>query len=397
MPLFSLPYPRSSAFSDSAAERPDATCPARRPTMLALAGCAILALTGGCSTLPQAGPVGRAITNEAADGTFSLVEVDHAEALPPPPEIPQFQPLPPGWDAQAARIAPGDFITVTVYEVGVSLFSAAASDADTPFDPTAKGAEIGPIEVNREGTVRLPYIGTVEASGQTVAQLAETIESRMRGMSENPQVMVRIDAANGSGVMVSGEIANPGRVRLSAAQEKLLDVISLAGGNRGGTADLLVHVERGGVVSEGPFEAMRYSNFGGTLMEPGDKVELVRVPRSFSVLGSANRINRYDLPLRQFSLIEALAMAGGANENVADPGAVFVFRFETTGTDGAERPVVYHFNMLEPVSYFLAQQFYMTDDDVLYVAGAEANQPGKLLQMIGQVFTPIIIARQVTD
>ncbi len=37
----------------------------------------------------------------------------------------------------------------------------------------------------------------------------------------------------------------------------------------------------------------------------------------------------------------------------------------------------------------------MTDKDVIYVAGAEANQPSKLLQIIGQVFNPLAIAWQV--
>jgi polysaccharide export outer membrane protein len=53
--------------------------------------------------------------------------------------------------------------------------------------------------------------------------------------------------------------------------------------------------------------------------------------------------------------------------------------------------------MLQPVSYLLAQKFDLQNKDVVYIAGAEANQPGKLLQMIGQVFTPLVIARQITN
>ena len=98
----------------------------------------------------------------------------------------------------------------------------------------------------------------------------------------------------------------------------------------------------------------------------------------------------------RFSLVEALALSGGPNENIADPAAVFVFRFEKAG-DGVEHPTVYHFNMLKPASYFLSQKFYMTNKDVIYVAGAQANQPSKLLQIIGQIFNPLVIARQVAN
>jgi len=39
----------------------------------------------------------------------------------------------------------------------------------------------------------------------------------------------------------------------------------------------------------------------------------------------------------------------------------------------------------------------LTDKDVLYVGGAAANQPTKLIQTIGQLFTPILLARQLSN
>jgi len=156
-------------------------------------------------------------------------------------------------------------------------------------------------------------------------------------------------------------------------------------------------------VIEVPVEDLTFSNLGGMTMEPGDRIELVRKNRSYTMMGSANRVSRFDLPLRRFSLIEALALAGGPSENLANPGAVFVFRYEKVaakGPDGAapdERPVVYHLNMMKPASYFLAQQFYVTDKDVVYVGGAEANQPTKLIQILGQLFTPIALTRTITQ
>ncbi|MFX8000677.1 hypothetical protein ABTK84_19400, partial [Acinetobacter baumannii] len=75
--------------------------------------------------------------------------------------------------------------------------------------------------------------------------------------------------------------------------------------------------------------------------------------------------------------------------NVGDPRALFVFRYEP-GPDGAERPVVYHLNMMQAGSYFLAQRFQMRDKDVLYIGNARANQPSKLIQIISQLFTPLV-------
>lgn len=131
-------------------------------------------------------------------------------------------------------------------------------------------------------------------------------------------------------------------------------------------------------------------------LEPGDRVEVLRRPRSYSVLGTANRINRYDLPTRQVSLIEALALAGGPNDNLADPAAVFLFRYEKTA-DGKERPTVYHVNMKKPASYFLAQKFILENRDVIYVAGARANEPTKLIQTIGQIFAPFFLVKAAVN
>lgn len=350
-----------------------------------------LLLLGGCATLPRSGPQGQAIVNSATDGVFALVEVDHIDAVPAAPEPASFQPLP-THATDVTAIAPGDVLSISLYELGVRIFSGGpAGNDDTGFDPAARNQQIGLLEVARDGTIRLPYVGVVTVAGMGPSDVEREIETRMVGKSENPQVIVRLEAAVGSAVIVGGEVSNPGRFRLTAAHERLLDVITLAGGYRGaGMSDLVVRVERRGQVVEAPLEGMNYSNGGGMEMEPGDRVEILRRPRSYSMMGTANRINRYDLPTRQVSLIEALALAGGPNDNLADPAAIFLFRYEKT-PDGEDRPIVYHINMMKPASYFLAQKFILENKDVIYIAGAKANEPTKLLQVIGQVFTPFLL------
>lgn len=373
------------------------TWASRRSNFLRTGLTAALALAlGACASLPQAGPTGRRIVSAGGDGQFELVEVRSLAVLPATEALPEFKPLPPSWYSEVGQLGAGDTITVTFYEVGVRIFSGGSSAAGSSFDPAAKAERVGPVEIDPTGKVTLPYVGTVVAAGRTPTQLADDIQVRLRGKSEYPQVVVQLNVASGSTVVVGGEVDTPGRVRLTGAHERLLDVIALSGGHRGTTADILVRVLRKDTISEGPFEALNYSNLGGMPMEPGDRVELVRLPRNFSILGSANKVDRYDLPLRNYSLIEGLAKAGGPNENTADPGAVFVFRFVKDSQEAPERPVVYHLNMLQPISYLLAQKFELRNKDVVYIAGAEANQPGKLLQMIGQVFTPLVIAKQVT-
>ena len=79
----------------------------------------------------------------------------------------------------------------------------------------------------------------------------------------------------------------------------------------------------------------------------------------------------------------------GINATSGDPRAIFVFRL-VEGSDGEEQPTVFHFNMLEASSYILAQRFEMRDDDVLYIGEAEANRPSRVVQVLSQLFFPLL-------
>jgi polysaccharide export outer membrane protein len=124
-------------------------------------------------------------------------------------------------------------------------------------------------------------------------------------------------------------------------------------------------------------------------IQPGDRVELIKRPQTFAVLGAAGRVEQLSFSAPANSLAEALAMSGGPNPNLGDAKAVFVMRFER-GADGTDQPTIYHFNMMNPGTFFLAQRFAMRDKDVLYVGNAAANQPSKLIQLVSQMFSPIV-------
>ena len=120
----------------------------------------------------------------------------------------------------------------------------------------------------------------------------------------------------------------------------------------------------------------------------------MRAPRSFSVMGAPGRVEQITFTGPSISLAQALALSGGSNPNMGDPEAIFVFRF-LPGEDGKETPVVYHLNMMKAGGYFLSQRFAMQDADLLYVGNARANQPSKLIQIISQLFAPIVTVRAI--
>ena len=368
-----------------------------RQLKLGSVGLLALAVLPGCASLPITGPTGREIARAGHKASFSLLEVASTAALPSAPEQLQFAALPPLATADANAIARGDVLSMTIYEVGVRLFSGVSSSTNAQqFDPSAKGERISGLLVDDQGIVKLPYVGEVKAAGLSTAQLSREIERRLAGKSELPQVNVQIDQPNGSAVIISGEVNRPGRVPLTGAHERLLDIITIAGGYRGRDTELDVRVERGGEISEGPLSELDRSNLGGLTMQGGDRVNLIYKPRTYSILGSASKVDQFTFTQAKVSLVEAIAKAGGMNDNLADPAAVFVFRFEPKDISG-DVPTVYHMNMMKPASYLLAQKFMLHDKDVIYVGSAAANRPSKLVRIISEIFTPVLLTRQLTQ
>jgi polysaccharide export outer membrane protein len=208
--------------------------------------------------------------------------------------------------------------------------------------------------------------------------------------------LVSIGQSITNSVILAGEVAKPGRLVLSTNRESLVDTIALAGGYRGDAKDAVARVQRDGQTFEIRLSDLLDMPQQDVAIAPGDRITLVSRPQSFSVLGAPNKAEEIAFPRSHLTLAEAVALAGGANPNAGDAGAVFVFRY-VPQPNGTEEPIVYHLNMMQPGAYLLSQRFIMRDRDVLYVGNARANQLSKFVQLLSQLFVPVATARAVTQ
>lgn len=366
---------------------------------VSLAACSL----AGCAALPVSGPTGaeirKASSLQHAQFPFILVEVEAAAQVPSPPSVPESKlvTLPP---RPTDLLGPGDVLNITIYEAGVALFGnsplrSAAAAGGGAVDTSSTAERLPLVRVDDYGYIKVPFIGRVRAAGRTAGELQAIIQSGLRGMSQDPQVMVSIDQSITNSIILAGEVAKPGRLVLATNRESLVDAIALAGGYRGNAKDAVARVERDG----GSFE-IRLSDLLDMPQEdlqvaPGDRITVISRPQSFSVLGAPNKADEIVFPRSRLTLAEAVALAGGANPNAGDAAAIFVFRY-VPQANGTERPTVYHLNMMRAGAYLLSQRFRMHDGDVLYVGNARANQPTKFVQLLSQLFVPVATARAVT-
>ncbi|KQN21239.1 capsule biosynthesis protein [Sphingomonas sp. Leaf33] len=350
-----------------------------------------------CATLPSSGPTGNQIrkTVAAQASDIQLVEVLDAQALPAaqvaaPLQLANLPPPP------TDLVGPGDILDIAIYESGVTLFggggSAARLSADTPaFDSSAKVERMGGTRVDDSGAIQLPYAGRLQVAGRSVSEVAAMIRTALRGFSQNPQIVVTIREMITNSVIVGGEVTRPGRLVLPTNRETVADAIALAGGYRGDAKDLAVRIQRRDVTDEIRLTDVLTGPAAELRVYPGDRLSIVRSPRTFSVMGAPGVVQLFPFGTPTVSLAEAIAQAGGSNPQFGDPAAIFVFRY-VPDPQNVLRPVVYHVNMMKAGSYFLAQRFPMRDKDIVYVGNARANQPSKLVQIISQLFAPIVTA-----
>ena len=365
-----------------------------------LAGFAVAAT--GCSTLPASGPTGHQIlaAKDAQEALpFRIVEVDRLAAVPPAPGIPTSILTPPA-PVPTDLVGPGDLLNITIYEAGVPLFGGApragpaSGAAGVSGVGTGASAERLQVRVDDAGYITLPFVGRLSAEGQTARELAVMIRHGLDGLSQDPQVLVTFEQSLTSSIILAGDVARPGRLVLTTNRESLSDAIALAGGIQGEAKDVVARVERAGQTYEIRMADLLGSPRLDIQIALGDRITLVSRPQFFSVLGASSKVEEIRFPKTRLTLAQAVALGGGANPNAGDAAAVFVFRY-VSQDNGTEAPVVYHVNMMKPGAYFLSQRFAMRDGDVLYIGNARANQPTKFIQLLSQLFAPIVTVRSV--
>jgi polysaccharide export outer membrane protein len=359
----------------------------------------LLAGLAGCASLPSNGPTGRQIVKSASDprdgsAPIRIVEIrtvtDMAQVdqpVPPPAILADLVPPP------TDMIGPGDVLDINIYEAGVALFSGAragtGTDSQIAVTPGVQVQRLPPSRVDDNGAITIPYAGRLPVAGHTISEVEAMIRQSLRRMSQNPQVLVTLSQAITNSIIVGGEVAKPGRLVLQTNRETLSDVVALAGGYRGNAKDLTLRVMRGTESIDVRVNDLAEIPGLDARVRPGDRLLLISNPRTFSVLGASGRVEQIPFSRSSVSLAEAVANAGGVNSSLGNPAAIFLFRY-VDDEQGQAVPMVYHLNMMNAGSYFLAQRFMMRDRDVLYFGNAAANQPSKLIQLISQLFSPIL-------
>jgi polysaccharide biosynthesis/export protein len=368
---------------------------------------ALSILVGGCAYIPTSGPSVKEVNASAATGAIQVVDVDasvvqqlvthrkqklFSESLTPAVE-------------SGYRVGAGDVIEVSIWEAPpATLFSNSSIDPRT--QASTRAVTLSDLLVDNEGTIRIPFAGRVQASGQTLGAIEAEIVKRLTGKANQPEVLVRLVKNTSLNATVVGEVNTSVRFPLSPSGEKLLDAIAAAGGVRQSVNKITIQLTRGKDVFAMPLDSIIRDPRQNVPLIRGDVITALYQTNSFTALGATGKNEEVPFEAQGISLAQALGRSGGLQDSRSDARGVFIFRFEpkpalkwatepvTTADDLV--PVVYRIDLKNPNSFFVMQGFAINNKDLLYVSNAPAAELQKFLNVVFSVAYPLLNVVQVT-
>lgn len=343
-------------------------------TMIAGGTALVLA---GCAT-PRAGPLVSELSamRVAAAGAevmpLSSAAVT-AGTLPRQAEFPAL--LLAGATVDPSLLMPGDVIAVSIFESG-------GGDTLMRSEGNAR-TDLDQIVVAPDGRIVLPYVGPLQVAGRSLDSVRAAIVTGLRRRTLDPQVVVRLGARQGMLVSVQGVVAKPGAYPLDARMTRLVDLLAAAGVAEPDSEQVRVVVRRGGVSGTVRLADVFGEAAQNIALQPGDSVFVTKVHDMLTVLGAAGIQGRVAITSRNFSLIDALASARGANDDLADPRGVFLFR---QGAAQSGVPQIYQLDLRDPSALMLAARFQVRDGDAIYISNAPFVQTRKVLSVLASTF-----------
>lgn len=368
--------------------------PSNRPGRLARAVLLILggAIASGCA-LPRGGPQKGDILAEAPylAGAAVIVAVDRrvARLASETPALGFSSAFLSAGTLGPDTIRPGDTLGLRIFEnVEQGLLAPAGSP----------GTVLEAVQVDGDGFVFVPFAGRIRAAGTTPEGLREIVTDRLAAQTPDPQVLVTRLAGNGATVSVAGGVGTQGVYPIDRASRTLSAMLATAGGVAVPPDIARVTVVRAGQSGTVWFRDLYADPRLDIALRPGDRILVEADARAFSVLGAAGSQTRIAFQSQDLSVVEAVAQVGGLNPNLADPAGVFVLRTEPEATArqvagrsdlAGPQQVVYALDFTTPGGLFVARDFAIRDDDLIYVTEAPFTRVQKVLSSVTGTLTPV--------
>jgi len=277
------------------------------------------------------------------------------------------------------RVGPGDLLAFELPPTVQPEVKTGETTAAAPLSVTIK------CRVKDDGTVLLPMLGTYAAAAKTPGEIEKEVAleyAKPERLKLTPNVVVTISEYKTVNVVVIGAVNQPGSHELKTNQLSVVGALSAAGGiksERGARQILVLGTDEQGQPVTHKLDVMLDDIPLADLALKGGETIVIEPPpdRSFTVYGLVKKSGIFEYPApRRFNLMQALATAGGVDENAA-PRYASIYRKRPDGT------ILGATFKIDGTDLENASNIFIKDGDVIAV---DHTQGSWLRQFFSQVF-----------
>ena len=317
-----------------------------------------------------------------------------------------------GTDSSVTRkVGPGDVLEVSIWEAApATLFGVTMEVPGMPGSASAiapsHATTLPEQMVDDNGSIVVPFVGRIQAQGQTLSAIESEIMKGLSSKANQPQVIVRMTHNFSANATVVGEVTNSMRVPLVPGSERLLDALAAAGGVRQPVNKTTIQITRQENVYSLPLETVIEDPKQNITLLPKDVITALFQPYSFMALGATGKNDEVNFETQGITLAQALARSGALIDQRSNAQGVFIFRLmrqsdfaslrqPATPVVAGKVPVVFRIDLSRPSSFFVMQSFPIENRDVLYVSNAPVTELQKFLNLLFTVAYPVLTAKEV--
>src|SRR2546422_8559151 len=226
----------------------------------------------------------------------------------------------------------------------------------------------GTFRVDADGTFTYPFLGRIEARGQTLRTIERTLTKLLAdGYVKRPQIAIEVEEYRSRSIFIVGEVRTPGKYPLSAHMT-VIEAIAQAGSTTANASSEILILRRGsGAAADGApltpgaagvTQTLRVSladiesgqQAANVILQEGDTIFVARAER-FYVTGQVRSPGAYTFE-RGMTVLQAISLAGGLSDRGSNRGIKIV---RTTG--GKKREVgVKLEDLIEPNDTIVVRQ-----------------------------------------
>ncbi|HUD91922.1 SLBB domain-containing protein [Sphingobium sp.] len=193
------------------------------------------------------------------------------------------------------------------------------------------------IEIDRDGRIFMPNVGSVSLVGVRYRDLKDRIAAAIGRQYRGYDVSVSIKKLRGVRVYVTGFANNPGAYSVTSLSTLVNAVLAAGGPSAGGSFRSVKLYRNGAEVAD--FDLYQLLRKGDRSLDPliqnEDVLFIPPVGKQVAVIGSVNEEAIYETRSGE-SLADLLALAGGPT-SLADPSRLILYRLSDQDTVGSRQ------------------------------------------------------------